>query len=292
MSGIGNKLSAQCCAKTNLYLHITGKRPDSFHDIETVFWPVTKVKDHLQIDFAPGKGSDPVTIFCETAGVPLDSSNLCWKAAEKYFAAAGISPRPILIHLEKGIPISAGMGGGSSDCASVLLLMEEYFGALGKDRLAALALSLGSDVPFFLEPSPAVGRGRGEKLERIAVKDLSLPLLFASPDFPVSAAWAYSHLDYSLCRESSPALSACRKALEEGDLPLLRESLRNDLAPAIFHKYPLAAILHEALEGSGAAPLLSGSGPTLFALYRDDRAMEKGKEMMEKRFSGEGITFF
>lgn len=291
MSGSGNKLSAECCAKTNLYLRVAGKRPDSFHDIETVFWPVRKVTDLLQMDFSPGRSSAPIVITSNSSLMPKDSSNLCWKAVESYFAAAGLPPRPIAMHLEKRIPISAGMGGGSSNCAATLLLMEEYFGALGKEKLALLAASLGSDVPFFLDPAPSIGRGRGEKLEKIPCS-LTLPLLFAAPLFPVSAAWAYTHLDYELCAQTSPSLAQCAEALLKGSPELLGETLRNDLAPALYRKFPLLEILHRELESSGAKALLSGSGPTLFALCRDEDALARTERELGEKFRGMGISLF
>ena len=288
-----NRLSMECCAKTNLYLHVAGKRPDNFHEIETVFWPVKYLTDHLEIDFSPGRVTDKIQIISQAPGMPLDSSNLCWKAAESYFEAAGIPLRPLTIHLEKKIPIAGGMGGGSSDCAGVLLLMEEYFGALGKEKLAALALALGSDVPFFLHSEPAIGRGRGEKLEKFSpAENLTLPLLFASPLFPVSAAWTYNNLDYALCGEKSPSLASCLEALDKGDISLLQNSLRNDLAPAVFRKYPILSILKEKMEESGGRVLLSGSGPTLFALYRDEEALKLGREKLSGIFRECRINIF
>ena len=150
-------------AKLNLLLRITGKRADGFHELVTLFHPVERIADRIRMDLAsPSPG---ITMACSHPDVPADSSNLIVKAASAFAQKMGLSPA---WHLElvKNIPIAAGMGGGSSDAGTVLRFLAEHFPGCSGRELNALAASIGADVPFFLDPCDAAGRGIGEKYGR------------------------------------------------------------------------------------------------------------------------------
>ncbi len=256
----------QAPGKINLFLKVTGRRSDGFHDLLTLFVPVAAPADTLDVDWnaAPGVGLD-----CSAPGVPGGVENLAGLAALRYAERSGIAPA-WHIRLDKKIPVAAGMGGGSSDAGTLLRNLENRFGALGEARLAALALELGSDVSFFLNPAPAVARGRGEALAMLDFTLPELPLLLVNPRFPVSARWAYTHLLTERIGAGDEALERLLAVLRSGDLEAIGCSFHNDLAFALFRKFPLLAMLRDAMRECGALGVeISGSGPTLFALCRD-----------------------
>ncbi len=276
-----NHLSLETPGKINLFLEIKGKRADSWHELLTLFYPVRGLTDRVEIRF----GGTGIRIRCSLPGVPLNEDNLAAKAALAYFAAAGEPCPGMEITLEKRLPAAGGMAGGSSDAGAVLRLLQQYSSnALSADKLAQVALSLGSDVPYFLDPAPAVGRGRGEILTPVELPD-DLPLLLIPGCFPISAAWAYAH--WKDVPQNNRAdlddllpLLAAKNYAEAGKL------LRNDLEPAALRKFPLLKKLSEILRKSGGSPLMSGSGPSLFALYPDaaarSRAFTNCKDEIEK----------
>ena len=279
----------KACAKTNLFLRTVAKRPDSFTEIETLFYPVDTIYDILTFSFQDSSG---ITIKCDVPSVPCDTRNLCWKAVEKYYEKAGLKGKGVAITLEKHNPVAAGMGGGSTDAAAALLAMQEYYGLLSMEDLSSLALSIGSDVPFFLKNTPCSATGRGEILMPLSIrKKTVLPLLFAAPGFPVSAKWAYTHLDWTN-PEPAPVLQDAVSALENGDIAGLKNSLRNDLQKALLIKFPLLKMIFDKFRAYGGTPLVSGSGPTVFALFEDENAREIMWEKEKKYFDRMHILFF
>ena len=259
--------------KINLFLEIKGKRADSWHELLTLFYPIRGLSDHVELSFC-GEG---IQVECGLPGIPLNEENLAGKAAAAFFAAAGKPCPGMTIRLEKHLPAAGGMGGGSSNAGAVLRLLQMHSGIrLTPEKLAETALSIGSDVPFFLNPEPAVGRGRGEVLTPVELPE-PLPLLLIPGCFPISAAWGYQHWKEAKQTRCSN-LDDLLKSLSSGDFAAAGTFLRNDLEPAALRKFPLLECLSELLRESGGAPLMSGSGSTLFALYPDfacrDRAFE------------------
>ena len=265
--------SRQTPGKINLFLEIKGKRPDSWHEILTLFYPVSALSDRVELSF----GGEGIRIECPASGVPLNEDNLMVKAAKAFYTAAGQPCPGMTIRLEKNLPVAGGMGGGSSDAGAVLNLLQQHSGIeLSPEKLAAAALSVGSDVPFFLNPVPSVGRGRGELLQETALPE-NLPLLLIPGVFPITAAWGYRHWQ-DIPRRGRYDLDALLKALSAGDYAAAGGLLCNDLEGAAVRKFPLLARFFGLLRESGGAPLMSGSGSTVFALYRGfaerDRAFE------------------
>ncbi|MBR4254107.1 MAG: 4-(cytidine 5'-diphospho)-2-C-methyl-D-erythritol kinase [Lentisphaeria bacterium] len=260
------------CSKVNLSLAVTAKRPDGYHDLDSLFYPFRDPSDEIRLDDAPAASG--VAIRCDAPGVPLEpEKNLCGKAVYAYCKAAGMDVPGLVIHLEKHIPVAAGMGGGSADGAAVLRLLQERFRALSQERLESIAFSLGADVPFFLNPRPSHVTGAGEHLVPVDGLPERLPILLAAPQFPVSAAWAYQHMDLARAVAEPPRTNELIDALRRRDFESAAQFMRNDLEHALFVKFPLLVLLRDFLLKHGALrAMVSGSGPTILALFRDDAA--------------------
>jgi 4-diphosphocytidyl-2-C-methyl-D-erythritol kinase len=220
-------------------------------------------------------------------GVPGDARNLAARAARAFAAAAGLDSEPGLrLRLTKAIPAAAGLGGGSSDAAAVLrALSERHPGRVAPERLRALALGLGADVPFFLDPRPARVTGVGERVEPLAGVP-ALWLLLASPGLPLATAEVYRAFDALAPAltpsDPAPTVRALRALGVAGGgaarLPRneLEAALRNDLEPAAARLCPPLARLRKRLGALGALGVgLSGSGPTLFGVFPDRAAAER-----------------
>ena len=252
--------------KVNLLLNILGKRPDGFHELETLMHPVD-LCDQLSFE----KGSGGVTLTCSEASLPTDSRNLVHRAATSFFTATGISDG-VKIHLEKKIPMAAGLGGGSGNAATALLGLNELFDQpLKAERLTELAATLGSDVPFFLQQRPGLGVGRGEKVESLnPFPALSGKVFFLiHPGFGISTPWAYQNLarfPEALNGRSGRAQELIN-TLRSGDLAAAGKQFYNSLEAPALHKYPVLHLYQLFLRDSGAiAVLMSGSGSTTFAV--------------------------
>ena len=258
------------CSKVNLSLAVTAKRPDGYHDLDSLFYPFRDPSDEITLEDA----ASGVAIRCDAPGVPLEpEKNLCGKAVFAYCKAAGMDVPGLVIYLEKHIPVAAGMGGGSADCAAVLRLLQDRFHALSDSQLETAAFSLGADVPFFLNPRPSYVTGAGEHHTPIGGLPEHLPILLAAPQFPVSAAWAYQHMDLARAIAEPPRTNELIDALRRRDYESAAKGMRNDLEHALFEKFPLLVLLRSFLLENGALRVMvSGSGPTLLALFLDDAA--------------------
>jgi len=272
------------CSKVNLSLAVTARRPDGYHDLDSLFYPFREPSDEITMEDAPE--SNGVAIRCDAPGVPLEpEKNLCGKAVFAYCKAAGI-PRPgLVIHLKKNIPVAAGMGGGSADGATVLRLLQDKYGALTEAQLDDAAFSLGADVPFFLTPRPSYVTGAGEHHAPVEGLPDRLPILLAAPQFPVSAAWAYQHMALAKAVATPPRTNELIEAFRARDYKTAAGLMRNDLEHALFVKYPLLVLLRDFLLAHGALrAMISGSGPTLLALFPDDAAAQGAYALATSQF--------
>jgi 4-diphosphocytidyl-2-C-methyl-D-erythritol kinase len=262
-----------CPAKVNLYLKVLARRQDGYHDLVTVMQPLT-LADELRL--TPGKG---LTLECRHPGVPSDSQNLVWRAAEKFGAATGQVPQ-FHIELVKKIPVAAGLGGGSSDAAGTLLALNELTGnPLRSATLHELAAELGADVPFFLRPGPAVGRGIGTVLSPLDLPPYWYVLL--NPGLAISTSWVYAQLDLdALARSGAPLPEAW-----DGEHP--EHWVANDLETVTLSRYPeLRELLARLSDAGTLARGMSGSGPTLFGLFREAEAARAAALQVRQHFSG------
>jgi len=247
-------------AKLNLGLRVLGRRSDGYHELASVFVPLD-LADELELEIAPAAGAEvTLTLAGACDGVPGGASNLAQRAAAEFLGEAGLAAA-VRMTLTKRIPAAAGLGGGSSDAGAVLrALAQRQPRALDPRALARLALRLGADVPYFLDPRPARVGGIGERSEALASLP-SLAFLLANPGLPLATARVFEAFD----ARPRPA----RRAFH----PSLGLDLANDLEPAAERLCPAIVPLRERLHELGAeAVALSGSGPTLFGLFPDAEA--------------------
>lgn len=280
--------SSHC--KVNLILNILARRPDGFHELETVMQPVP-LCDELELEKAP-RG---IHLTCSDASLPTDGNNLVHRAAQVFLRAAGVQDG-VRLHLHKHIPKAAGLGGGSGDAATTLLGLNELFGnPLPSAKLTDLAAALGSDVPFFLQRHPALGTGRGERVE--ALKPFAVLhrvfILLIHPGFGISTPWAYKQLaKFPDAVNGRPGRAKKLVELLHGnDLAAAGAEFYNSLEAPALHKFPLLALYQEFLKSNGAdAALMSGSGSTTFALIRGKANAEQLLEKFRGKFGDSAWT--
>src|SRR6184192_2691462 len=244
-------------AKINLSLKILGRRADGFHEIETLIVPVS-LCDEIKIDKHPtNKG---IEFTCNDASVPKGDDNLVVRAAKTFFERTKLKGG-VSIWLKKMIPHGAGLGGGSSDAASILLALNELFETkLPREALAKMAEEIGSDVPFFIFQSAAICKGRGELVSPTKLRK-PLFILLLKPQFGVPTAWAYTQWRHS--REIPRVSYSAQK--------FAGQTFLNDLERPVFEKFGFLAQLKMWLleQPELGAALMSGSGSTVFAVMRE-----------------------
>jgi len=243
--------------KINLGLHVTGKRADGYHDLETVFYPVT-VKDALEI-VRSTRFSFQLTGL--TVNDPIDN-NLCVKAykiLQKDFPGLP----PVRMHLHKVIPMGAGLGGGSADAASMLTMLNNKFHLeLSREQLLAYALQLGSDCPFFVINTPCFATGRGEVLSPIALELTGYKIVLVNPGIHVSTKEAFSTMT-----PATPAKSV-RNIIEQ-PVETWKDELKNDFEKTVFPLYPGIEKIKQNLYNSGAIyASMTGTGSTVFGIFK------------------------
>ena len=277
-------LEKSSACKVNLLLNILGRRADGFHELETVLHPVNLCD---RLTFA--RGGRGVDLTCRDANLPADARNLVHRASTAFRQAAQIG-EGIRIHLEKAVPLAAGLGGGSSNAATTLLGLNELFGEpLLPTKLHELAAALGSDVPFFLQMKPALATGRGEKIQPLDFFPALCGAVFLliHPGFGISTAWAYQNLArFPAALNGHPGRAQkLVSLLQNGDLCAAGCALYNSLEAPALEKYPLLALFQEFLRSHGAAAtLMSGSGSTTFALVQGVEAAETLREKFLGKF--------
>jgi 4-diphosphocytidyl-2-C-methyl-D-erythritol kinase len=262
-------------AKVNLSLRVVGKRRDGYHLIDTIMVPVSLFDE---ITIARGKPGTKLTVTCDDSTIPSGKNNLAYKAAALLLGKEA-ERRPVSIHIKKRIPAGAGLGGGSSDAAAVLIGLNRLL-RLGKSRrdLMKVALKIGADVPFFILGRPARARGIGERLKAIKT-GRRLYLVIAYPGFPISTAWAYHSLDFKLTKNSG------KTSLNRHVWPLRGRALElvNDLETPVLRRYPKVARLKWRLSEEGAAgTLMSGSGSSVFGLFSSGDKAKKAFLRLER----------
>ena len=254
-------------AKINLGLWVGRKRADGFHEIITLIAPVV-LADVISIK----RVKTGIKVSCDSTEVPSGPGNLAYKAAAAFMRAGRVNAG-CRIHITKRIPVGGGLGGGSSNAATVLAGLNRMFGRpLSPRRLRHIGVSIGSDVPAFLMNGPCIARGRGEKLRRIRLPRLNLLLCF--PGYPVATAWAYAELDRRrrIGRGlTQPGISPkiLRAALRRNESDKVAAQLTNSFEPAVFRRHPALCRAKELLLRHGAfAASLSGSGSTVYGLVQ------------------------
>ncbi|HVZ26225.1 MAG TPA: 4-(cytidine 5'-diphospho)-2-C-methyl-D-erythritol kinase [Sediminibacterium sp.] len=251
--------------KINLGLHILGKRPDGYHDLETVFYPVG-LQDALEAILAKPTTQTEKNISFSQTGLPIagdDSQNLCvraWRLLKKDFPdLPGMH-----LHLHKAIPMGSGLGGGSADGAFALQLISRLANLpISREKLAAYALQLGSDCPFFLLNQPAYASGRGEILEPIAIDLSAYRILLIHPGIHISTALAFSGI-----RPRKPVCTL--RDLPDLAISEWKQAVQNDFTEAIGRHFPpITALINDLYQAGALYANMSGSGSCVFGIFSE-----------------------
>ncbi len=251
-------------AKINLALDVLHKRDDGYHEVEMVMQTID-LWDTVNIELT---SSGNIQLVCQHPEIPPDSGNLAWQAAELMCRHADYTGG-VKILLDKKIPVAAGLAGGSANAAAVIRGLNKLLElGLTYSQMAKLGLQLGADVPFCIKGGTALARGIGEVLQGL-LPPPPLWVILLTPGVSVSTGEVYN----SFCPEqvkTRPDIARLIEALQESSVPKMTESMANVLESATFRKVPMLADLkRRALEKGALAALMSGSGPTVFALAAD-----------------------
>jgi 4-diphosphocytidyl-2-C-methyl-D-erythritol kinase len=253
-------LSEAAPAKINLFLRVVGRRADGYHELDSIFLPIT-LADRVRLELRPSN-KRRVALHGDLGGLPSDERNLAVKAANHFMAEFGLDGE-VLIGLDKAIPVGAGLGGGSSDAGAVLRMMAALGRIDAPGGLARIALAIGADVPFFLDPRAARIGGIGERITPL-IEPPPWPLLIAVPPIEVPTAAVFARVrkaDWS------------GRAPDDGVTSLLAGNLRpelfvNDLERAAIEQWPAIGALKHAIRKLGSkATAMSGSGGSVFGLF-------------------------
>jgi 4-diphosphocytidyl-2-C-methyl-D-erythritol kinase len=270
-------------AKMNLYLRILGKRPDGYHELETVMLPLD-FGDQITLQLC----KTGLTLECDNPDLPTDDSNLALRAAKLLVTHCG-AEYGAKITLRKDTPLAAGLGGGSSNAAAVLLGLKQLWGLhLNDSLLHELAASMGSDINFFMAGGAALCHGRGEQIEPVSCK-FTGTILLVNPGFGISTKWAYESWARanaaSRLTVNPPEVSLLLRALAEDDLTGISQGLFNSLEAPSIKKFPVLDLIKKALRANGATgALMSGSGATVFGLFANAKAAEQSALQIREQF--------
>lgn len=258
-------MEIQAPAKINLFLDVTGKRTDGYHDLISLMCPV-RIHDTVRLSFDDAGIPDGLTVTCPHPDVPSGPANLAWKAASAFFTETGISGSMAVL-IDKQIPVGAGLGGGSSDAAAVITALNLHYNKpLSYERLMDIGRGIGADVPFFIFGRPAVATGIGEKLSFFpGLPPAAMVIIY--PGTPVSTGEVYKRLNLALTKTKKIHTKFIFKSGWEADLP---KRLYNALEPAAMQICPEIKSARQALLDCGAAgALMSGSGSSVFGIFAD-----------------------
>ena len=267
-------------AKINLTLDVTGKREDGYHLIKTIMQTVS-LYDGIYMKRIRKKD---IIIKTNLVWLPTDHRNLAYRAAELMIDKFGIT-EGVFIEIEKRIPVAAGLAGGSADCAAVLVGMNRLFGlGLSIKELENLAFLLGSDIPYCVRRGTMLSEGIGEILTPVKCQCPMCYVVLAKLPVSVSTATVYRGLDLQKV-ESHPDTEGMIQAMAEGDIAKMGQLLDNVLETVTIPMHPKIAQLKEEMVCLGAeGALMSGSGPTVFGLFREEEVAKEAATAIRKKF--------
>ncbi len=268
------KLKIKAPAKINLGLNIIEKRNDGYHNIETVFYPI-RLYDELEII-----KSERFYFKCSNSNLRIDKNNSIIKAKKILEKETGINFN-CRITLKKNIPIGAGLGGGSSDAASILKALDKLYELkITISKLEQLAADIGSDVPFFIKANPCFAAKKGEEMKKINLS-LPFPILIVNPGIHISTKWAYQNINPK--KPDRSLLSIFNKC--QNDFELLRKLVKNDFEKIVFNKFPVVKEIKKQLYKEGAMfALMTGSGSTVFGVFPDLITAKKAERKFKKNY--------
>ncbi len=271
-------LKIKAYAKINLTIDVLGTRDDGYHNIESVMHSI----DLCDILFLE-RGCPDISVTCSSSGVPEGRENLAFKAAERWFKAIGIDPEDegVRIHIQKNIPIAAGLAGGSTDAAGVLHGLNRLYDInMSTDKLIEIGLDIGSDVPFCIKGGAALVTGRGETLKPIETTG-GIHLVLVNPQFGVSTRDAYNALDNGLIKERPDSDGMC-SAVRLGNPQKIADLVANVFEYVIIPIYPRIGQIKDKLVSAGAlGVVMSGSGPTVIGIAKDFNHAQDIKDRLE-----------
>ena len=273
-------ISVKARAKINLTLDVTGKRPDGYHELRMIMQTV-ELSDKVFIK----KIEKPVIkIKTNLEWLPTDNRNLAYKAAEIIKERYDI-PGGVFIELKKTIPVAAGLAGGSADCAAVLYAMNILYNLkIKREELAAIALELGSDVPYCLMRGTALAEGRGEILTRLPACPEAW-IVLAKPAVGMSTAAVYKAID-AIDGYAHPDTEGMIDAIKKSDINAVASKLSNVLENASIPMCPMIGYIKKMLSDMGAVGvLMSGSGPTAYGIFKDKETAQKAADNVKKTFN-------
>ncbi len=278
------QLTIQSPAKVNLHLQVIAKRPDGYHDLRMVMVEIS-IYDEVKVALA----KEGVNLFCDHPGVPLGDKNIAVRAAKLFIEETGFDGG-VDLHIKKKIPMGGGLGGGSSNAASVLMALNELTGnKVSEERLLEIGLKLGADVPFFIFKGAALAEGIGERLSKI--NDLpEMSFLLVNPNIEIPTASIFKSLNLELTKErESHTITGFNYSLE----PVV-SILHNDLEDVVLKKHPEVAAALNLLKGEGSAEgvLMSGSGATVFGLYDSEASARRALAVLKKEIDCRGWVAF
>lgn len=266
------KLQLKAPAKVNYRLDVLGKRADGYHELRMIMQRVD-LCDDIEIVLSERPG---IRVACGRAGVPDGPGNIAWRAADALVKLSGREVG-IDIAITKKIPVAAGLGGGSSDAATVLMGVNELLElGLSDEELMEIGVKLGADVPFFIFKKPALAEGIGDQLS--ALEEVpELWIVLVNPGIHVSTAWVYQNLQLTR-KEEAAIVSRSYSSLDE-----VCAVLSNDLEPVTFGRFPAVRELKEQMLTAGArGSLMSGSGSTVFGLFADESSARRAADEIAK----------
>lgn len=270
-----NFITERGYAKINLYLDITSKYEDGYHQVNTVMQTVS-LSDDVALSL---NDSGKIELTCDNADIPLDEGNIAYRAAELFFKRSSVRSG-VNIAITKRIPVSAGLGGGSADAAAVLRGLNELFDRpFSKDKISELGAELGADVPFCIVGGTVVADGRGDHLSHVAPMR-GCYIVLANGGEGISTPFAYRQLDNKYHNFENGAHrththTSLVEALERGSVAALSSELYNVFEKAILPIRPVAQEIRNTLtEMSAKGILMSGSGPTVFGIFDDEKLAE------------------
>lgn len=270
-----NSIVLKSYGKINLGLDVLRRREDGYHEVRMIMQTVG-LYDVLTMK---KRKEDEIKMTCNLSFLPTDERNLVYKAVklikDKYHIKDGVA-----IDLKKRIPVAAGMAGGSSNCAAALKGMNELFNlGLSIDELCDIGVTLGADVPYCIWGGTALSEGIGEKLSRVdAMPDCYI--LIAKPGISVSTAFVYQNLNLAGL-EKHPDIDGMLECLKQKDLEGICDRLENVLETVTIKEYPIIEQVKQHLREQGAmGTLMSGSGPTIFAIFKDKKTADNALESL------------
>lgn len=271
------RIQLKALGKINLGLDVLGKRENGYHDVRMIMQTV-----YLYDEVTLEKRQEPgITVSTNLIYLPTDKTNIAYRAAKILLDEFG-ERRGVAIHLKKHIPVAAGMAGGSADAAAVLFGMNRMFGwKLSEKELMERGVTLGADVPYCIMRGTALAEGIGEKLTRLPAMP-KCHLLIAKPPISVSTKLVYEKLD-ALAIVDHPDIDGIIEGLKDRDLIRVAGSMGNVLQNVTETEYPvITQIKEEMIKGGAINAMMSGSGPTVFGLFKERSMAKKTAEQIRQ----------